>query len=72
MTFIDHYNYTQADIEEAKKKIINSTAEIAVTTTKDMVKLSQLDLSGLDIYNIETEFKLSQGDEKKLMDIIGV
>ena len=72
MTFIDHYNYTQADIEEAKKKIMNSTAEIAVTTTKDMVKLSQLDLSGLDIYNIETEFKLSQGDEKKLMDIIGV
>jgi len=72
MTFIDHYNYTQADIEEAKKKIMNSTAEIAVTTTKDMVKLSQLDLSGLDIYDIETEFKLRQGDEKKLMDIIGV
>jgi hypothetical protein len=37
-----------------------------------MVKLSQLDLSGLDIYDIETEFKLRQGDEKKLMDIIGV
>ena len=72
MTFVDHYDYTQADVEKAKKKIMNSTAEMAITTTKDVVKLSQLDLSGLDIYSIEAEFKLSQGDEKKLMDIIGV
>ena len=36
-----------------------------VTTTKDMVKLSQLDLSGLDIYSIDVEFKLSPTDEKK-------
>ena len=72
MTFVDHYDYTQADVEKAKKKIMNSTAEMAITTTKDVVKLSQLDLSGLDIYSIEVEFKLSPGDEKKLMDIIGV
>jgi len=72
MTFVDHYDYTQADVEKAKKKIMNSTAEMAITTTKDVVKLSQLDLSGLDIYSIEAEFKLSQGDEKNLMDIIGV
>ena len=72
MTFVDHYDYTQADVEKAKKKIMNSTAEMAITTTKDVIKLSQLDLSGLDIYSIEAEFKLSQGDEKNLMDIIGV
>ena len=72
MTFIDHYDYTQADIEEAKKKIINSAAKMIVTTTKDMVKLSQLDLSGLDIYSIDVEFKLSPTDEKKIMDIIGL
>ena len=72
MTFVDHYDYTQADIEKAKKKIMNSAAERAITTTKDVVKLSQLDLSGLDIYSIEAEFKISEGDEKKLMDIIGV
>jgi len=72
MTFVDHYDYTQADVEKAKKKIMNSTAEMAITTTKDVIKLSQLDLSGLDIYSIEVEFKLSPGDEKKLMDIIGV
>ena len=72
MTFVDHYDYTQADVEKAKKKIMNSAAEMAITTTKDVVKLSQLDLSGLDIYSIEAEFKLSEGDEKKLMDIIGV
>jgi hypothetical protein len=45
---------------------------MAITTTKDVIKLSQLDLSGLDIYSIEAEFKLSPGDEKKLMEIIGV
>ena len=72
MTFVDHYDYTQADIEKAKNKIVNSDAEIAITTTKDAVKLSQLDLSGLDLYSIEAEFKLSEGDEKKLMDIISV
>ena len=70
MTFVDHYDYTQTDIEEAKKKIMKSTAEIAITTTKDAVKLSQLDLSGLDLYSIEAEFKLSPENEKKLMDII--
>jgi tetraacyldisaccharide-1-P 4'-kinase len=43
-----------------------------VTTTKDMVKLSQLDLSGLDIYSIDVEFRLSPTDEKKVMDIIGL
>ena len=72
MAFIDHYDYTQADIEEAKKKITNSAAKMIVTTTKDMVKLSQLDLSGLDIYSIDVEFKLSPTDEKKIMDIIGL
>ena len=51
---------------------MNSAAEMAITTTKDVVKLSQLDLSGFDIYSMEAEFKLSQGDEKKLMDIIDV
>ena len=72
MTFTDHYDYTQSDIEEAKKKILNSAAETIITTTKDMVKLSQLDLSGLDIYSIDAEFKLSPKDEKKVMDIIGL
>ena len=72
MTFIDHYAYTQDDVEKAKKKIMNSTAEMAITTTKDEVKLSQLDLSGLNLYSIEAEFKLSQGDEKKLIDILDV
>ncbi len=70
MTFVDHYDYTQTDIEEAKKKIMKSTAEIAITTTKDAVKLSQLDLSGLDLYSIEAEFRLSPENEKNLMDII--
>ncbi len=70
MTFVDHYDYTQTDIEEAKKKIMKSTAEIAITTTKDAVKLSQLDLSGLDLYSIEAEFRLSPENEKILMDII--
>ena len=72
MTFVDHYDYTQVDVEKAKKKIMNSTAEMAITTTKDAVKLSQLDLSGLNLYSIEAEFKLSQGNEKKLIDILGV
>ena len=54
----------------AKKKTINSAAKMVVTTTKDMVKLSQLDLSGIDIYSIDAEFKLSPKDEKKVMDII--
>jgi len=72
MTFVDHYDYTQTDIEEAKKKIIRSAADIAITTTKDAIKLSQLDLSGLDLYSIEAEFKLSPENEKKLMDIVNV
>ncbi|MBN4080735.1 tetraacyldisaccharide 4'-kinase [Caldithrix abyssi] len=70
-TFVDHHVYTQADVEEAKKRFLKSKAEIIITTEKDMVKLDQLELSGFDLYSIGVEFKLSQKSEKRLLDIIG-
>ncbi len=68
--FIDHHDYTQADIESAQKRLSQSDADFIVTTEKDMVKLTQLDLSKLEIYSIGVEFKLNQKAEKRLLDII--
>jgi tetraacyldisaccharide 4'-kinase len=71
LAFIDHHDYSQSDIEEVKRKQQKLKADIVVTTEKDMVKLTQLKLSGLDLYSIGAEFKLSPKAEKKLLDIIG-
>jgi tetraacyldisaccharide 4'-kinase len=70
--YIDHYDYSQPDLDAVKNKQQESGAEIIVTTEKDMVKLDQLNLSGLDLYSIGVEFKLTSKAERKLLDIIGV
>ncbi len=71
MTFVDHHEYSQADVEEAKTRLLKSKADIAVTTEKDMVKLAQLNLSGIDLYSIGVEFKLGPKSEKRMLNIIG-
>jgi len=71
LAFMDHHDYTQIDVKETQKRFLKSKAEIIITTEKDMVKLTQLDISGLDLYSIGVEFKLNQQAEKRLLDIIG-
>jgi tetraacyldisaccharide 4'-kinase len=70
MAFIDHHDYTKADIIEAKKRFLKSQAKLAITTEKDMVKLKQLGLNDFNLCSVGAEFKLSQKFEERLLDII--
>ncbi|MEA1882716.1 MAG: tetraacyldisaccharide 4'-kinase [Candidatus Marinimicrobia bacterium] len=70
MVFIDHHDYTKADVIDAKRRFSKSKADFVITTEKDMVKLEQLGLAGFNLYSIGAEFKLSQQSEKRLLDII--
>ena len=70
ITFIDHHEYVQADINSIAKRLNKTAAEIIITTEKDMVKLRGLNLSRLKIYSLRVAFSLSKNAEQKLLSII--
>ena len=62
--YFDHYEFKQSDIEKLKEALIDNDAEIIVTTEKDMIRLKNLDLSGIDIYSLGIDFQLDGPGEK--------
>lgn len=66
-SFKDHHFYTQADIERMEIEASKNNAEAFLTTAKDAVKLSELELS-LPYYIVEN--KMIFDNEKKLREII--
>tara|TARA_B100001750_G_scaffold92937_1_gene73321 strand:- start:721 stop:1767 length:1047 start_codon:yes stop_codon:yes gene_type:complete len=70
ITFIDHHNYVQKDIDEILNKAQNCNADIIVTTEKDMVKLKNYDFDKFMLYSLEIEFQIDIQSEQKLFDII--
>ena len=61
----DHFNYTNEEISNIKKRAENIGAKI-ITTEKDYVKLSEQNRIDIDYLEIDLEIK----DEKKLIDFI--
>ena len=70
ITFIDHHEYTQEDINKVAELVNNTVAEIIITTEKDMIKLRELNLNRLKIYSLHVAFNLSKNAEQKLLNII--
>ncbi|MCD4658385.1 MAG: tetraacyldisaccharide 4'-kinase [Planctomycetes bacterium] len=69
--FPDHYNYTLTDVLNITSLAQSEGAEIIVTTSKDAVKLSKLDLEqSLPIYILEIEFSLSPSEDENLKNLI--
>ena len=68
ITFADHYNYNQEDVDRFKKNINDSEAEIIITTEKDMIKISKLDLGDLKIFSFGIIFSLDKKSESKLLE----
>lgn len=65
--FPDHHSYTQADIDSVVKSATTSRAEALVTTTKDAVKLTELNIQ-FDCYVLPIEIVLDQADDfRKLL-----
>ena len=67
--YFDHYEFKQSDIEKLKEALIDNDAEIIVTTEKDMIRLKNLDLSGIDIYSLGIDFQLDGPGEKYIINL---
>jgi len=70
ITFIDHHNYVQKDIDEILKKAQGCNAEIIVTTEKDLVKLKNYDFDNFSLFGLEIRFKVDNQSEQKMFDFI--
>lgn len=66
ISFPDHYNFTQNDINEVEKKYSNFAI---VSTAKDMVKLNNLTIKN-DIYLIDLEVIINEEIHNKVDDYI--
>lgn len=62
MTFRDHHNYSQKDIDEIERLARKSSSEILLTTAKDAVKLQELEFT-LVCYVVEIEMVFDKPDE---------
>ena len=67
--YFDHYEFKQSDIEKLKEALIDNDADIIVTTEKDMIRLKNLDLSGIDIYSLGIDFQLDGPGEKYIANL---
>lgn len=57
--FPDHHHYTQADVEELREWSQSQTFASLLTTQKDLVKLRELELDGLNLLAVTLETQLT-------------
>ena len=65
ITFPDHYNYTQDDIDKIKLVAKNLSAKI-ITTEKDFMKIPEQFKKDIDFLAIDLVIQ----DEKKLIELL--
>ena len=58
ISFFDHYEFKQTDINNFKETLEKNNAELIVTTEKDLMRLSGLNLHGVEVYTLNIEFSL--------------
>ena len=58
ISYSDHYEYSQADMEKIKREVQLNDIDIIVTTEKDMVKIEKLKLSNLEIFSLAGDFQI--------------
>jgi len=54
--YTDHHIYDQTDMNKLVKKFNKSGASLVITTEKDLVKLQNLNLSGIPLYALPIQF----------------
>ena len=74
ISYSDHYEYSQADMEKIKREVQLNDIDIIVTTEKDMVKIEKLKLSNLEIFSLAGDFQIVEKNkffvqlDKKLLN----
>ena len=70
ISYIDHYEFKQNDIEDLKKALVKSGADIIVTTEKDLVRLDTLDLKDIKLCTLKIEFELDDNGKKYINNFL--
>ena len=70
ITFLDHHDYVQKDIDEIIDKADKHNADIIVTTEKDLVKLKKYNLGKHELFSLPIQFKIESKSEKELFNYI--
>lgn len=62
-TFPDHHHYSNEELEEIGSQAANASAELILTTSKDLVKIDKQMLSDLPVCAVEIGAEITQGFE---------
>ena len=61
--FPDHHHYSSEDLREIGAAAEGASADLILTTSKDLVKISEQTLSGLPVWAVEIGAEITQGRE---------
>lgn len=60
--FIDHYAYTQADLDNIIKEVQQTNADTIITTQKDAIKIRELKISGTDMLALNIKLSITKNE----------
>jgi len=60
--FVDHYNYTQADIDNIIREAQQINADTIITTQKDAIKIRELKIIGVDILALDIKLSITKNE----------
>lgn len=61
--FPDHHHYSSSDLEGIGVEAANASADLILTTSKDLVKISEQKLSELPVWAVEIGAEITEGRE---------
>ncbi len=64
LRFADHYNYTAQDLDKIKELASLKNTDLFITTQKDAVKISRLDISACRIFALNIKLKFIKNEEE--------
>jgi tetraacyldisaccharide 4'-kinase len=72
-SFVDHHDYTEADLAQIRKRATDHGATVLVTTEKDWVKLARFPIAfdeKLPIWRTEMQIEFLDNGEAKLLELV--
>jgi len=70
ITFSDHHDYVQKDIDKIIDKAKTNNADIIVTSEKDLVKLKKYNFGEYELFSLPIQFIIESKSEKELFNYI--
>jgi len=64
LRFVDHYDYTQADLDGIIKCARDRKLDIIITTEKDAVKIARLKFNHMRIFSLNIKLSITKNEEE--------